>query len=149
MIGIKSTKQNLNVRAIFISNITLKKQIINYSYNNQAKHVDQGSTKHIKLRQAIRQTECNFQSTGKTTYWPADPKKTPVLLDLLTARKVSSNFIDVEKNCDIHSDRSTVTSTQSEKKIWKEEELSSEDQNDDHRKKEDQKKMVVIEEFIR
>lgn len=130
VVGIKSTKQNLNIGAIYCPpRHNLKKTdyksilqqlgerfIVGGDLN--AKHVDWGSrlttTKGSELRQAIKEIGCSFYSTGKPTYWPTDPNKNPDLLDFFIARKVSPNYIDVEENFDLDSDHSAVIMTLSE-----------------------------------
>lgn len=130
LVGIKSTKQNLNVGAIYCPpRYNLKKSdyetfiqlsgerfIVGGDLN--AKHVDWGSrlttTKGSELRQALRGTGCSFHSTGKPTYWPTDSNKNPDLLDFFITRKVSPNYINIEENLDLNSDHSAVIMTLSE-----------------------------------
>lgn len=140
IVGIKSTKQKLLVRALYCPpRHNLKKEnylnilqhlgdrfIVGGDYN--AKHTDWGSrlitTKGSELRKAIRELGCNFHSTGKPTYWPTDPNKTPDLLDFFISRKISPNFIDTEESFDLSSDHSAVIITLSERIIKKENRLT-------------------------
>lgn len=136
MVGIKSTKQKLIVGAVYCPpRHNLKKEdykillqhpgerfIIGGDFN--AKHVDWGSrlttTKGSELRKAVRETGCNYHSTGKPTYWPTDVNKIPDLLDFFISRKVSPNFTEAEENFDLDSDHSAVILTLSDKIIKKE-----------------------------
>jgi endonuclease/exonuclease/phosphatase family metal-dependent hydrolase len=83
-----------------------------------AKHVDWGSrlttTKGTELRKAITEISGKVVSTGKPTYWPTDPKKTPDLLDFFVTRKISTNFVDICGSFDLDSDHSAIILTLSE-----------------------------------
>ena len=135
LVSIKSLKQNLVIGAAYCPpKHNLKMQdykaflqqagerfIIGGDYN--AKNVDWGSrlstTKGKELRRATQELGCNFQSTGKPTYWPTDKNKLPDLLDFFIIRKISSNFIDIEENFDLNSDHSAAILTLSEHIIKK------------------------------
>lgn len=98
------------------------KFIIGGDYN--AKNTLWGSrlstTKGRELHKAAAQLRCCYQSTGKPTYWPTDPKKIPDLLDFFISRKISPNYMAVEENLDLDSDHTAVILILSETIIKKE-----------------------------
>lgn len=89
-----------------------------------AKHTYWGSrvitTKGKHLFEAIKQTKCECQSTGKPTYWPADNNKTPDLIDFFILKGISLNYSSIEDNYDLSSDHSPIILTISETIINKE-----------------------------
>ena len=131
IVQVISLKQNINIGVIYCSpSCSIKKDtfksllielgdrfILGGDFN--AKHLDWGSrvtqTRGKELRQAIRELECNFHSTGNPTHWPTDRNKIPDLLDFFISRKVSSNFISIEDSHDFNSDHSAVILNLSEK----------------------------------
>jgi hypothetical protein len=62
---------------------------------------------------------CEFASTGKPTYWPADPNKTPDLIDFFVIKDISSNYIKIEESLDLNSDHSPIYLTVSDNIIMK------------------------------
>jgi hypothetical protein len=57
---------------------------------------------------------CEFASTGKPTYWTADPNKTPDLIDFFIIKNISSNYINIGESLDLNSDHSPIYLTVSE-----------------------------------
>lgn len=77
-----------------------------------AKHVLWGSrlttTKGRELCKALQETGCDFESTGKPTYWPTDPAKTPDLIDFFITQKVSKVYLEIKEGFDLNSDHSPI-----------------------------------------
>lgn len=123
-VQVNSTKQNINIGAIYCSpSYTIKldafksilldlgdRFILGGDFN--AKHLDWGSRvtrpRGTELRQAIREMGCNFHSTGNPTYWPTDRNKIPDLVDFFISKRVSPNFISIADSQDFSSDHSAV-----------------------------------------
>lgn len=53
---------------------------------------------------AVRMYNYDFQSTGKSTYWPIDPLKKPDLMDFFITQKGCKNYIKSEENLEIDTD---------------------------------------------
>lgn len=89
-----------------------------------AKHTEWGSrlttTKGRELLKACRQLKCEVISTGKPTYWPADPNKIPDLIDFFIVRNIALNYLTIEEAWDMNSDHSPILLTTSEEIIQKE-----------------------------
>jgi hypothetical protein len=62
---------------------------------------------------------CEFAYTGKPTYWPADPNKTPDLIDFFVIKNTSSNYFEIEESLDLNSDHSPIYLTVSDNIIMK------------------------------
>ena len=60
------------------------------------------------MRQTIRESGCNFHSSGNPTYTPSDVNKIPDVIDFFISKKVSPNFISIEDSYDLSSDHSAV-----------------------------------------
>jgi hypothetical protein len=58
-------------------------------------------------------------TTGKPTYWPADPNKTPDLIGFFIIKNISSNYINIEESLDLNSDHSPIYLTVSDNIILK------------------------------
>ncbi|XP_055840136.1 RNA-directed DNA polymerase from mobile element jockey isoform X2 [Episyrphus balteatus] len=90
--------------------------IIGRDFN--AKHTFWGSRcisqKGRALYEAGMENNCDFHSTGKPTYWPADTSKIPDLIDYFIVRGIPSNRIKVTECYDLFSDHSPVIITMSE-----------------------------------
>jgi hypothetical protein len=88
-----------------------------------AKHTHWGSRlitpKARELYKAAVHYRCEFTSTGKQTYWPADPNKTQDLIDVFVIKNISSNYIKIEENLDLNSDHSPICLTVSDNIIMK------------------------------
>lgn len=80
-----------------------------------AKHIHWGSrttqTTGRELFNAASDYGCEFVSTGKPTYWPTDPNKTPDLIDLFVTKNVSPNYMKIEEAYDLNSDHSPILLT--------------------------------------
>jgi len=80
-----------------------------------AKHTAWGA-RHItpkvkNLFKVISNYNCHYFSTGGPTYWLTDLTKVPDLLDLLVARSVPANYIQIESAFELSSDHSPVIAT--------------------------------------
>jgi hypothetical protein len=88
-----------------------------------AKHTQWGSRlitpKGCELYKAAVDYGCEFASTGKPTYWPANPNKTPDLIDFFVIKNISSNYIKVKQSLDLNSDHSPMHLTVSDNIIMK------------------------------
>jgi hypothetical protein len=94
-----------------------------YFISFNAKHTRWGSRfitpKGRELHKAAVGYGCEFASTGKPTYWPADPIKTPDLIDFFVIKNISSNNIKIEESLDLNSDHSPVYLTVGDNIIMK------------------------------
>ena len=72
--------------------------IIGADFN--AKHTSWGSrlttTKGRELMKAMNVCNCEAISTGKPTYWPSDPNKTPDLIDFFIIKNITCNYMQIE-----------------------------------------------------
>jgi len=88
-----------------------------------AKHTARGSRlttpKARNLLHVIQHNNLNYLSTGEPTYWPADPKKTPDLLDFAITNVISGIYSNIESSLDLESDHSPIIITLSTSPIWK------------------------------
>lgn len=88
-----------------------------------AKHTHWGSRlitpKGRQLYKAATGMGCEFISTGKPTYWPSDPNKTPSLIDFFVIKNISLNYLKIEEGFDMSSDHSPIYLTISDKIITK------------------------------
>lgn len=86
-----------------------------------AKHTYWGSAnitpKGRQLLAAAEARSCHFQSTGKPTYWPSDPAKTPSLIDFFVLRGIASKYVTIEENIDLASDHTAIVLSLSESVI--------------------------------
>jgi hypothetical protein len=93
-----------------------KRFIIGGDFN--AKHTHWGSrlttTKGRQLLEAVQSYKCETLSTGKPTYYPTDPNKVPDLIDFYIIKNISSNYMHIEDNLELTSDRIPVILTLSE-----------------------------------
>ena len=89
-----------------------------------AKHTHWGSrltnTKGRELLEAGLSSNCVFLSGRSPTYWPADPNKTPDLIDFFISKGIAENYTMVENKECLSSDHSPVILTVSETIIEKE-----------------------------
>jgi endonuclease/exonuclease/phosphatase family metal-dependent hydrolase len=101
-----------NIKVLF--NKINSRFIIGGDFN--AKHTHWGSRlvtpKGRELYKATVDYGCEFASTGKPTYWPADPNRTPDLIDFFVIKNISSNYIKIEETLDLNSDHSPITVSQ-------------------------------------
>jgi hypothetical protein len=89
-----------------------------------AKHEAWGSrltrTDGRMLLQAINTKSCSFLSARKPTYWPADIRKVPDLLDFFITKGIANSYMDVENVEDLTSDHTplllTISSTVTKKR---------------------------------
>lgn len=98
---------------------TLYKELINshkYRFvmggDFNAKNIQWGSRlttpKGKELYTAIRNTGCEFISTGKPTYWPSDVTKIPDLIDFFIIKKIPLNNFMVDDGYEMSSDHSPI-----------------------------------------
>lgn len=79
-----------------------------------AKHKFWGSrTSNPKGKQLYKviinkQNNLDIESPGKPTYWPADPKKIPDLIDFAVTKNIRRDFISVDAINELSSDHSPV-----------------------------------------
>lgn len=120
VVGIKYTKQWLRVDSIYcIPRYILKKDecwkiIMDLGErfikgeNLNAKHIDIGvrvtEPKRSRLRRALSETEIDYLSISKPTYWPTCINKIPFLLDFYITWKILPNL--KKENYDLCSDYS-------------------------------------------
>ena len=95
--------------------------IIGDNYN--AKHTywgsDKDSTKGRELLKAVLAMKYKFQSIGKPTYWPADPRNRPSLIDFFVIRGIATGYTCIEECFDLTSDHSPIILTINETAITK------------------------------
>jgi len=72
-----------------------------------------------KLLHVTQHTNFNYLSTGEPTYWPADLKNTPDLLDFAITNGISGIYGTIESSSDLVSDHSPNIITLSISPIWK------------------------------
>ena len=60
------------------------------------------------MLKACNETICAFISTRKPTYSPTDPQKLQDLIDFFVLRKISKNYLVIEKDVEINSDHSPI-----------------------------------------
>jgi len=88
-----------------------------------AKHITWGSRlttpKGRNLLHVIQNNNHNYLSTGEPTYWPADLKKSPELLDFAITNGISGIYSTIESSLDLESDHSPNIITLSINPIWK------------------------------
>jgi hypothetical protein len=135
IVTIETSKQRLTVSAIYcpprynihaneykeLFGIMNNRFIIGGDFN--AKHTHWGSrlitSKGRELYKATSDFGCEVLSTGKPTYWPTDPKRTPDLIDFFVVKNISPNYIKIEEGFDLNSDHSPILLTTSDKIITK------------------------------
>lgn len=80
-----------------------------------AKHTAWGSRlitpKDRELFNAINNCDCDYFTSRKPTYWPADNNKNPDLIDLYITKDISANYIEVENIDDLTSDHVSILMT--------------------------------------
>lgn len=74
-------------------------------------------------RQLYKYIQQNMEciSTGESTYWPADPNKTPDLLDFYICKDIRQSYLHVQSSTDLSSDHTPTILTISSEIILKEE----------------------------
>lgn len=89
-----------------------------------AKHTQWGSRilnpKGRVLLKTIQSSNLKYLSTGEPTYWPADPKKKPDVIDFCVLKGIPSNFINAVSCIDLSSDHSPIIVTLNSMPIQKE-----------------------------
>ena len=65
------------------------------------------------MNKAAQNYDCEFISTGKSTYWSTDSGKTPDLIDFFITRKVSAQYLKLEEGFELNSDHSPIYLTMS------------------------------------
>jgi hypothetical protein len=77
-----------------------------------AEHTHWGSrlitAKGRELYQAVTDTGCEVVSTGKPTYWPTDPKRTPYVIEFFGVKNISTDYIKIEVGFYLNSDNSQI-----------------------------------------
>lgn len=77
-----------------------------------AKHLFWGSrlitTRGRQLYQAVKDLNLDCLSTGEPTYWPADPQKTPDLIDFFVTKNIALSNTNIASIFDLSSDHSPV-----------------------------------------
>lgn len=115
--GKKLTKENLNPLFKELGG----RFIIGGDFN--AKHIHWGSRmttdRGRTLFKIIKENKGEFVSTGKPTYWPTDPNKTPDLIDFFIYKNISANYMMIDENLELCSDHSAIVLTISENIIFK------------------------------
>ena len=80
-----------------------------------AKHTAWGSRlttpKGRNLLHVMQHNNLNYSSTSEPTYWPADLKKTPDLLDFAITNGISGIYSSIESSLDLESDHSPIIIT--------------------------------------
>jgi len=68
------------------------------------------TTKGKQLYNAIikAKNSLDYVSSARPTYWPADPKTQPDLIDFATTKNIPKNLISAECLSDLSSDHSPV-----------------------------------------
>lgn len=77
-----------------------------------AKHTWWGSrlitTKGRELYKCLQNKGYSVLSSGAPTYWPADQRKTPDLLDFFVTSRINSSYFNIQPSFDLSSDHSPV-----------------------------------------
>lgn len=72
-----------------------------------------------ELYQAACEFKCDFVSTGKPTYWPADKDKIPDLIDFFVVKGLSTNYTHIASDESLSSDHTPIILTVSSSIIFK------------------------------
>lgn len=67
--------------------------------------------KGSELLSAINNSNCEFHSSCKPTYWPTDNNKVPDLIDFFISKGIASNYVEAEGMDDLTSDHTPVLLT--------------------------------------
>lgn len=86
-----------------------------------AKHIHWGSrlttTRGRALHRAMQAGNYDHCSTGTPTYWPADPNKTPDLLDFFVTKNIPRSHVAPEGSLELSSDHTPVLLTLSSRPL--------------------------------